>query len=947
MNSLFNYYVISFDKKMQQNMVQSFLTLQGCRQNNLKNFSLQIPKNTLIVITGVSGSGKSSLAFDTIFAEGQRRYLEYLSPRARAWIKQWPKPAVDLIEGLSPTLATGQGKTTLSSRGTVATYTDLYDFLALLYAKIGEQHSPVTRKKLTRYSRQEIIDLILKEYPVKTRLQLLSPVNLKKEETKAALHRLQQMGFIRLKINGEEWTSEETLPSLASIYQMDVVVDRLEMKEDIRARLSHSIDTAMDLSQGILKVQEGAQGPIHYFTEVYVCPETSLSFAPLEAADFNFNSPHGACPFCSGQGGWERVNPDLILWDPHRSLSEQVHEILEAFPKKMAGHLHQIWNTFLEKNHLNEELTTKNLPTDFLEKVLKGSSQELSISLSIKGEVKTLKTLWKGLMALIDPSLQNKLTRGHLSALPFVQWRVCSVCHGGRLKPESLACLIHNQSIHELNTLTVSALLQQIETWHFEGKEAKIVQEILPHLLSRLQFLEQVGLGYLELNRQGKTLSDGEVQRIQLASQIGAKLSGLIYILDEPSLGLHRQDIQQLYQVIQELKNLGNTVILVEHDKSLIKQAEHVIELGPGAGIHGGHLIFQGDVTSLLQDPSSLTGQWLSGRLMLPPPPKRKPKKHKLSIRQANLHNLKDFSVDIPLNCLVGFCGVSGSGKSTLVQEIIGIEFQKKLNQEPFSNALKGGSEIKRLVISQKQNEAFSSRSIPATYIGLMTPLRQLFAETRLAKARGYGPSRFSLNKKGGRCEACQGQGQIRVSMQLMPDLFLPCEVCQGLRYNYETLQVTWENLNIAQVLALPAEEAYTFFQFIPTLAPKLELMKDLGLDYLTLGQPFNTLSSGEIQRLRLIADLATQSLETTLYILDEPSAGLHLQDIEKLVKILHRLVEQGHSIFMVEHHLDLLHQADWLIELGPGGGPQGGQLIFEGPPEKISQANTPTGKIF
>ncbi len=926
---------------------QAFIRLQGCRQHNLKNISVTIPKLAITVMTGVSGSGKSSLAFDTLFAEGQRRYLEYLSPDARALIKQMPKAEVDHIEGLSPALAIGQQRQALYAHGTVATYTDLYDFLSLLYAKIGEQHSPITGKLLTRYSRQEIIDYILKDYPVGTRLQLLAPVKLRNETIQEAMTRLQQMGFIRMRINGQEWMSEESPPEFASSAELEVVVDRLEIKEGVRDRLAPSVETALDLSQGILKIQEGREGVIRYFTEIYVCPENSYSFSPLEAVDFNFNSPRGACPHCQGVGGQERVNESLIFWDPQEPVIDQVRLILDHLPKKATSLLYPLFQSFWETLGVPEESTSTDLSPKAFKKILHGSSDLFRLSSLIDEHPQEIKAQWKGLIPFLDQALQTKKTKGSLSDLPFIAWQTCPVCKGARLKPESLSCLIRGKTIQDLCALTVSDCLIELESWHFTGKHAIIAKDILPHLLSRLQLLNQVGLGYLSLSRQGKTLSDGEAQRIQLASQIGAKLSGLIYILDEPSLGLHRQDIQHLQRVIQDLKSLGNTIVLVEHEKSLIKQADFVLELGPSAGQSGGEIIFQGTVPELLQDSSSLTGKWLSGQLTLPTPPGRKPKHGWLAIKNANLHNLNNLSLRIPLGCLVGFCGVSGSGKSTLVIDIIGEQIQNVLLRAIPPLSLQGYESIRRLVSHEKQAERFSARSMPATYVGLMTPLRQLFAETRLAKARGYTAARFSLNKRGGRCEACEGLGRIRVNMQLMSDLFIPCEVCQGLRYNYETLQITWENKNFADVLSLSVIEALQMFQHIPSLASSLELMAELGLDYLTLGQPFNTLSGGEIQRLKLVSDLAIKSLEPTLYILDEPSSGLHLQDIGKLLKILHRLAERGHSVFVIEHHLDILRQADWLIELGPGGGPQGGKLIFEGTPSKMTGADTPTGRVF
>lgn len=822
---------------------QDSIILKGCRQHNLKNLSLSIPKYAITVITGISGSGKSSLAFDTLFAEGQRRYLAHLSPEARTLIKQVPKPDVDLIEGLAPTLAINQGRHSLYARGTVSTYTDIYDLLSLLFANIGEQHSPETGKRLIRYSRQEIIELILKEYPDGTRFQLLAPVKLKRENPEQAISRLQQMGFVRFKIQDEDWATGEPLPSMDSITAIDVIIDRLEMREGLRDRLAHSVETALDLSQGILKVMEGRAGAIRFFTEIYVCPETGLSFAPLKVNDFNFNSPHGACPICGGLGG--------------------------------------------------KEIQTSTDEDEFTE------------------------------------------------------WQNCPSCHGARLKPESLACLIKGKNIDQYCSLTVLRLLEEIDSWKFRGKEKQIANEIIPSITTRLKFLEQVGLGYLELNRKGKTLSDGEAQRVQLASQIGAKLSGLIYILDEPSLGLHRQDIKHLQKVIKELKELDNTVILVEHERGLISQADHLVELGPGAGEHGGKLLFEGTYADLLKDPHSPTGQWLSGKIKMSKPPKRKSTKHWLTINKVSLHNLNQFSAKIPLGCLVGFCGVSGSGKSSLVIDLIGEQIRRNLFNSTPIPGLADPKSIQRLVMSEKQSIRYSARSIPATYVGLMTPLRQLFAETRLAKARGYTTSRFSLNRRGGRCEACEGLGRVRVNMQLMPDLFIPCEVCLGQRYNHETLQVTWENLNISQVLNLPVEEAAKVFDPIPMIASKLKLMRELGLGYLTLGQPFNTLSTGEIQRLKLVADLADPSTLPTLYILDEPSAGLHFQDIQKLMSILHKLVDKGHSVFVIEHHLEILKQADWLLELGPGAGPAGGQLIFEGTADKLEKADTPTGRVM
>lgn len=935
---------ISIKRLKDSFIMATSILLQGCRVHNLKNVSLTLPKQAVTVVAGVSGSGKSSFAFDTLFAEGQRRYLQYLSSQAKGWIKQMAKPDVDLIEGLSPTLAVGQGRYELFPRGTVATYTDIYDFLALLYSKIGEQHSPVTGKLLKRYTRQEIIHLILTEYSLGTKIQLLSPIKLEHENVHQAISRLQQMGFTRLKIDQNEWTQESPLPPLKENSSIDVVVDRLEIKEGVRERLASSVETALDLSKGILKIQEGREGAIRYLTEIYVCPETDLSFAPLEPSDFNFNSISGACPVCRGLGGLEEVNPSLLFEEGEMALGEQVRAILDHLPKRTGSPFLSLFQAFIEKNHLQEETKISGIPMSFMNELLYGSSQLVEWSY---GDHDYFKTTWQGLIPFLNKILQEKKGKESLNEAPYVEWKLCPACKGGRLKPESLACLIQGKNIDSICQLTVSQMIKEIGSWKIGGKKESIAKEILPQIQTRLTFLEQVGLGYLELNRPGNTLSDGEAQRIQLASQIGAKLSGLIYILDEPSLGLHRQDIGYLREVIDELKALGNTIVMVEHERGLISHADHVVEFGPGAGKHGGNITFQGTYKKLLKDPTSLTGQWLSGRKTFSKPPKRKVGPAKLKIKNASLHNLHNFSANIPLGTLVGLCGVSGSGKSTLAIDLIGTPLKQHLYRSTPLPTLQGYDTIKRVVLGEKLSERFSARSIPATYVDLMTPLRQLFAETRLAKARGYTPSRFSLNKKGGRCEACEGLGELKVDMQFMPNLFLPCDVCLGQRYNYETLQVTWENRNIADILALSVEEAMQFFRYIPSLATPLELMNELGLGYLTLGQSFTTLSGGEIQRLRLVTDLIAKTALTTLYIMDEPSSGLHFEDLQKLCAIFHRLVDQGHSIIVIEHHLDLLLQCDWLLELGPGGGPAGGQLIFEGTPDQLRKAKTPTGRAI
>ena len=671
------------------------LVIKGCRQHNLKNISLKLPKHCIVAFTGVSGSGKSSLAFDTIYAEGQRRFLEYLSPNARRLIKQMPKPEVDLIEGLSPTLAVSQTHRSLSANATLAMHTDLFDFLALIFAHVGEQHSPATGKKLFRFTRQEIVDRLLKTYSEGTKIQLLAPLRLGTESAAQVVERLQKLGFLRLRRDGVEFEVGQNIPEGKG--PLEVVVDRLQMQEGIRERLAASVTTALDLSRGILMIQEGKEGPIRYFTEVYLCPDSGLSFVPLRPRDF-------------------------------RVLSAEV-----------------------------------------------------------------------------------------------------------------LACLIEGRNIAQLCAMRVDELLALVKSWRWQGRASKIAEEIVPEAISRLEFLQEVGLGYLELDRAGDTLSEGEAQRVQLAAQIGAKLSGILYVLDEPSRGLHRQDVEHLGRVIRKLKALGNTVLIVEHETALLELADHLVEIGPGSGIHGGEITFEGKPQALLEKQDK--------RL---PPPKRRPQPTEfLEVRDVTLHNLQHFSCRIPLGQLVGLYGVSGSGKSTLLLDILAKQNPGALAQSNRSTYC--CTDPKRMVVVEQAAAGVSPRSFPATYIGVMTPLRQLFAKTKLARARGYTASRFSPNTHGGRCEACQGLGFNRINMEFMPDLLVPCEICQGKRFNEETLQVTWEGLSIADVLNLSAEEAAKQFELIPHIGPPLQLMKELGLDYLTLGQVFNTLSGGEIQRLKLV----------------------------------------------------------------------------------------------
>ncbi len=794
----------------------TFIHLRGCRQHNLKDLSIDIPKGRWTVITGVSGAGKSSLAFDTLFTEGQRLTIECLSPSAKALIKQLPRPDVDLIEGLSPTLAIRSHPLGADPRNTIATLTDLHDLLSVLYATIGVQHSPTTGEPLSRQTSQQILVALLSTYRPGARLQILAPLTIQPGEIAATVQQLQQQGFVRYRIDDQEFTSDQPPPAEASANRLWVVVDRIVMKEGIESRLRESIATSLKLGRGIMYVQEGTSNPLPY-TEVFLCAATGERFKPLQPADFNFFSRQGACPVCLGRTGAE-----------------------------------------------------------------------------------------------------------------------CPLCRGAKLKTQSLHCKVAGIPIQDLSALTVSEALKEIQCWRFKGQAKAIAGKLLPPIEERLELLIRFGLDYLELNRPGGAISVGEAQRVQLAAQIGTKLSGVTYILDEPSRGLHAKDVILLAQILKELCDNGNTLIAVEHHRMLIEKADLILELGPGSGPLGGKLIFSGTPKTLKASPSA-TGRWLKKKPV--------PAKHKttlsgpwLEVHNASLHNLQCVSTKIPLGKMTALCGVSGSGKSSLAIHLIGTEMKLWISSRERCAHLSGYESLRRLVMVEQEEGGISVRSLPATYVGIMTPLRELFAQTRLAQARGYPAAYFSLSRPGGRCEVCEGRGVQRVALKFMPDLATLCEVCQGQRYNFEALQVTWEGYTIADVLAMTAAKAADLLQAIPHLHQPLDLMTQLGLDYLTLGQPLTTLSRGEIQRLKLLSELAKGSQLPTLYILDEPSAGLHFSEVAKLLTLLRRLVSEGHTLLLIEHNPDLLSQADWLLELGPGAGPRGGTIVFTDTPTHRAQ---------
>lgn len=917
--------------------------IQGCRVHNLKNLSLTLPKNALIVMMGVSGSGKSSLAFNTLFAEGQRRYLENLSFSTRSLLKQLPRPDVDHIDGLCPTLAIAQKRSSSLWQGSIATHTEIAHFLYLLFSRTATQFCPETGKKLSRLSRQEICENILADFPEGARLQLIAPLSSEREGLATQVAELRRQGFVRIHYGGKE-IEEEQLPSWNPQSQLEVVIDRLVIKPHIRERLTQSLETCLNLSQGVAKILEGKEGPAHFYTEVYRSPLTGRTFAPLEPAAFNPNSSL-ACPSCQGSGGSSKMGEE-IQWKAHTPISDQVEEWLSLLPKKRYQSYLEIWEAFCSHGSIHATTQVEELMGDRLHEVIHGSPDPLHLHIAVGDQQRTLQTNWKGLKAIVDQDLATRKSKSAFHNWEGVEWISCPDCQGAGLQSEALCCKIGGKNIHELLALSGEELLELTASWPFPLNLLPIAEELLPEVQIRLRFLCDIGLGYLPLQRKVLSLSEGEAQRIHLTGQLSGKMSGILYILDEPSMGLHPQDMQHLAQLILKLKETGNSVILVEHDPQLIQMADHLIELGPRSGHLGGEILFQGSLQELkaTNHPTALWLQEKKGPPLSSPP--FSPQSF-LKVQGVNQFHFHQLQVQLPTQCLLGICGVSGSGKSTLFLEVIAKELQQWLQKGTSPKCLSGQEQFERLQIVDQSAPGQSSRSFPATYIGFFTPLRKLLSETRLAKSRGYTPSRFSLHQRGGRCESCEGLGHQKVALQFMADLLTPCTSCQGSRYHFETLQVTWKGHSIAQILEMTASEALELFHSLPELATPLRLMEQLGLDYLKLGQPFSTLSGGEVQRLKLVSELNKSKLPPTLFLFDEPTRGLHYSDTEKLLRIFTKLVEQGHTLWVIEHDFEVLRHCQWLIEMGPEGGPKGGKILFEGPPSQLASTSTPTSQAW
>lgn len=924
---------------MQENIV-----IRGVRQNNLKGFDLTLPRNKLIVFTGLSGCGKSSLAFDTLYAEGQRRYVESLSSYARQFLGQMEKPDVDSIDGLSPAISIDQKTTSKNPRSTVGTVTEIHDYLRLLYARVGIAHCPKCGREISRQTVDQMVDQML-ALPERTRMQLLAPVvRGKKGEHVKILENIVKQGFVRVRVDGETYDAAEVPPlSKQKKHNIEVVVDRLILREDIRTRLTDSLETALSLSGGIVIADIGPGEREMLFSQNLACPECGISMEELAPRSFSFNSPFGACPTCAGLGVLQKIDPDLIVPDWNKSLAENPFNVMgwsSLEPGTQAG---MFFEALSQKYGFSMNEPLNQLPKDVLDIILYGSKGEpLKIQYTRpNGDSHTFTAPFEGIIPTTErraAETQSDSTKAYYDGL--MSQTPCPDCHGKRLRPEILAVTVGGKSIADASDLSVTDAQAFFSSLSFGQKDSMIAAPILKEILARLRFLSDVGLGYLTLSRAAGTLSGGEAQRIRLATQIGSSLVGVLYILDEPSIGLHQRDNARLIDTLKRLRDLGNTLIVVEHDEDTMFAADQIVDIGPGAGEHGGQLIAQGTAQEIMACPESITGAYLSGRRGIPVPTRRKTPSGYLTIRGARAHNLKNIDVKIPLGVMAVVTGVSGSGKSTLVNEIIYKTLQRDLNRahtRPGAcDGIDGIDQLDKVIAIDQSPIGRTPRSNPATYTGLFDLIRKVFAATPEAKARGYKENRFSFNVRGGRCEACSGDGILRIEMHFLADIYVPCEVCKGKRYNRETLEVLYKGKSIADVLDMTVEEALDFFSAYPRITRKLQTLYDVGLGYIRLGQSSTTLSGGEAQRVKLATELSRTSTGKTFYVLDEPTTGLHMADCERLVSVLRQLAKGGNSVLIIEHNLDVIKACDYVIDLGPEGGNGGGTLVCEGTPEEI-----------
>ena len=924
------------------------IVIKGAREHNLKNVDVEIPRDKLVVFTGLSGSGKSSLAFDTIYAEGQRRYVESLSSYARQFLGQMEKPNVDSIDGLSPAISIDQKTTSKNPRSTVGTVTEIYDYLRLLYARVGTPHCPVCGKEISQQTTDQIVDTVMK-LEDGTKIQILSPiVKGRKGEHAKELENARKSGYVRARIDGNIYDlSEEIKLEKNKKHLIEIIVDRLVIKEDIRSRLAESIETATKLSGGLVAV-DVIGGEEMQFSQSYACDEHGISIPELTPTMFSFNSPFGACPTCTGIGVFMKVDPRLIINDENKSLLEGAVKAsgwgVNSWFRPDAGAIAEMYYRGISE-HFRFDINTpwKDIPDDAKKALLYGTGD-------VKLKLKRNSDWGGGMYEAPFEGIVNNLERRYKETSSeysraeiesYMTESECPDCHGARLKPEYLAVTVGGKNIKEFCDMSVSDAVDFVNSLKFGERNSMIAKPILKEIRERLLFLQSVGLDYLTLSRSSGTLSGGESQRIRLATQIGSSLVGVLYILDEPSIGLHQRDNERLLNTMKRLRDLGNTLIVVEHDEDTIRAADYVVDVGPGAGIHGGEIVFSGTVEELKKCTDSITSDYLTGRKKIPVPTnRRKGNGGFLTIKGAAANNLKNINVKIPLGEFVCVTGVSGSGKSSLVNDILYKALANKLNRAktiPGKYRSLDGVELLDKVIDIDQSPiGRTPRSNPATYTGVFNDIRELFASTKDAKAKGYNAGRFSFNVKGGRCEACQGDGILKIEMHFLPDIYVPCEVCSGSRYNRETLSIKYKGKNIFDVLEMTVEEGMHFFESLPKIHRKLKTLFDVGLGYIKIGQPATTLSGGEAQRVKLATELSKRSTGKTIYILDEPTTGLHTADVHKLIEVLMRLVDAGNTVLVIEHNLDVIKTADYIIDLGPEGGDRGGRIVCAGPPEKI-----------
>jgi excinuclease ABC subunit A len=952
--------------------VSDQIVVSGAREHNLKDISLSLPRDALVVITGLSGSGKSSLAFDTIYAEGQRRYVESLSAYARQFLGQMDKPDVDSIEGLSPAISIDQKTTSRNPRSTVGTVTEIYDYLRLLWSRVGKPHCPICGRPIVGQSAEQIIDQVM-ELGDGTRFMVLAPVvRGRKGEYGKLLEELRAEGFARVKIDDRLRMLEESIV-LDKRYKHDisVVVDRLVMRHDLRKRLADSIETAVGLAEGLVEIEivgagkdreqgehaTGAkgvraaaaqivpdevpqEGTIFTFSERFACPVHGPSLVELEPRIFSFNSPHGACEHCTGLGAQMEIDPELVVPDPSLSIAEGA---LAPWAGSSSSYYEQVTEAIAGRYGVDLDEPWEDLPEEMRELFLNGTDERLAITYRNRfGRTRSYATRFEGIVKGLERRYRESESEGTKEKIEqFMSLRACPVCGGARLRAESRAVLVAGTPIDEFCALSARRALEWLEEIELSETDRHVARLILREISERLQFLENVGIGYLSMDRAAATLSGGEAQRIRLATQIGSSLVGVLYILDEPSIGLHQRDNSKLIGTLERLRDLGNTVIVVEHDEQTMRAADHLVDMGPGAGVHGGEIVAQGTAKQVERVKGSATGQFLAGTRTIEAPGKRRTPRGYVEIEGASQHNLRDVDVKVPLGVFTCVTGVSGSGKSTLVNEVLFKSVASRLHRarrRPGAHrAIHGLDQLDKIIAVDQSPIGRTPRSNPATYTGLFDVIRDMFSKTQEARARGYKPGRFSFNVKGGRCEVCKGDGQIKIEMHFLPDVYVPCEQCHGKRYNRETLEVKFKGKSIADVLDMAIEDALGFFEHIPKVRRRLETLNAVGLGYVRLGQPATTLSGGEAQRVKLATELSKVATGRTLYILDEPTTGLHFADVERLLEVLQRLVDAGNSVVVIEHNLDVIKSADRLIDMGPEGGEEGGMVIAQGTPEQVA----------